>query len=105
MPHHAVHRLLRPLLVWRARHISERMYMLILSMLVGAGAGLAAVVLKNAVHWGQQMLQMGIAEPKRVFALSLYPIIGITLTALFTKLFLGGKLGRGIGPIIYNPTR
>ena len=105
MPHHAVHRLLRPLLVWRARHISERMYMLILSVLVGGAAGLAAVVLKNAVRWGQQMLQMGIAEPQRVFALSLYPIVGITLTVLVTKYLLGGQLGRGIGPIIYNTAR
>ena len=105
MPHHAVHRLLRPLLVWRARHISERMYMLLLSVLVGAGAGLAAVLLKTSVRAAQQLLQMGIAEPKRVFALSLYPIVGITLTALFTKFFLGGQLGRGIGPIIYNTAR
>ena len=70
MPHHAVHRLLRPLLVWRARHISERMYMLILSVLVGAAAGLAAVVLKTSIRWGQEMLRMGISEPNRVFALS-----------------------------------
>ena len=105
MPHHAVHRLLRPLLVRRARHISERMYMLLLSVLVGAGAGLAAVLLKTSVRAAQQVLQMGIAEPKRVFALSLYPIVGISLTALFTKFFLGGQLGRGIGPIIYNTAR
>ena len=93
------------MLMWRARHISERMYMLILSVLVGASAGLAAVALKISVRWGQEMLQMGISEPKRVFALSVYPVIGITLTALFTKLFLGGQLGRGIGPIIYNTAR
>ena len=105
MTNHAVHRFLRPLLVWRARHIGERMYMLILSVLVGASAGLAAVALKISVRWGQEMLQMGISEPKRVFALSVYPVIGITLTALFTKLFLGGQLGRGIGPIIYNTAR
>ncbi|WP_046242828.1 chloride channel protein [Hymenobacter terrenus] len=105
MSHHAVHRLLRPLLVWRVRHISERMYMLMLSILVGAAAGLAAVLLKTSVHWGQDMLQSGISEPNRVFALSIYPVIGITLTVLFTKFFLGGQLGRGIGPIIYNTAR
>ncbi|MDO7847207.1 chloride channel protein [Hymenobacter sp. M29] len=105
MPHHAVHRLLRPLLVWRARHISERMYMILLSVLVGAGAGLAAVLLKTSVHWGQEMLRDGISEPSRVFALSIYPVVGITLTVFFTKLFLGGQLGRGIGPIIYNTAR
>ena len=105
MSHHAVHRLLRPLLVWRARHISERMYMLLLSILVGASAGLAAVALKTSVRWGQEMLRDGISEPNRVFALSIYPVIGIGLTALFTRLFLGGQLGRGIAPIIYNTAR
>ena len=105
MPHHAVHRLLRPLLVWRARHISDRMYMLILSILVGAAAGLAAVVLKTSIRAQVELLQSGISEPQRVFALSLYPIIGITLTVLVTKYFLGGQLGRGIGPIIYSTAR
>lgn len=105
MPHHAVHRLLRPLLMWRARHVSERMYMLLLSVLVGAAAGLAAVLLKTSVQRGQELLQGGISEPSRVFALSLYPIIGITLTVLVTKYFLGGQLNRGIGPIIYNTAR
>ncbi|OGX89435.1 hypothetical protein BEN47_07305 [Hymenobacter lapidarius] len=102
---HAVHRLLRPLLVWRARHISERMYMLILSVLVGLGAGLAAVLLKTAIRAQQNLLQGAISEPQRVFALSLYPIIGITLTVLVTKYLLGGQLGRGIGPIIYSTAR
>ena len=105
MPHHAVHRLLRPLLVWRARHVSERMYMLLLSVVVGAGAGLAAVLLKTCIRWQSQLLQGAISEPQRVFASSLYPIIGITLTVLVTKYLLGGQLGRGIGPIIYNTAR
>ena len=73
--------------------------MLLLSVLVGAGAGLAAVVLKVSVRWGQEMLQMGISEPKRVFALSVYPIIGITLTALFTKLFWAGSWAGALGPL------
>ena len=105
MPTLTVHRLLRPLLVWRIRHISERMYMLILSVLVGAGAGLAAVLLKTSVRTAARLLQEAVPEPQRVFALSLYPIVGITLTALVTKYFLHGNLGRGIAPIIYNTTR
>ncbi|WP_426060054.1 chloride channel protein [Hymenobacter sp. B1770] len=105
MPHHAVHRLLRPLLVWRARHVSERMYMLFLSILVGIGAGLAAVLLKTAIRAQVDLLQGAISEPQRVFALSVYPIIGITLTVLVTKYLLGGQLGRGIGPIIYSTAR
>jgi CIC family chloride channel protein len=105
MPNHAVHRLLRPLLVWRARHISERMYMLMLSVVVGALAGLAAVLLKTCIRAQVHLLEQAISEPQRVFALSIYPIVGITLTVLVTKYLLGGQLGRGIGPIIYSTAR
>jgi CIC family chloride channel protein len=76
-----------------------------LAVLVGVLAGLAAVALKTAIHWQQARLATVVTEPNRVFALSIYPIIGITLTALVTKYLLGGNLGRGIGPIIYSTAR
>jgi CIC family chloride channel protein len=100
-----LHRLLNPLLLWRLRHVSERVYVVWLAVLVGVLAGLAAVGLKTAVHWQQSRLASAVTEPNRVFALSIYPIIGITLTVLVTKYLLGGNLGRGIGPIIYNTAR
>ena len=105
MSHHAVHRWLRPLLIWRVRHVSERVYMLILSVLVGIAAGLAAVLLKTAVHAASHLLEAGVAEPQRVFAMSLYPVVGIGLTAFVTKYLLNGNLGRGIAPIIYSTAR
>ncbi|WP_078063004.1 chloride channel protein [Solirubrum puertoriconensis] len=105
MPRNVVHRLLSPLLLWRLRHVSDRLYLIVVSILVGALAGLAAVLLKNSVHWGQELLYGWIPEQKRVFALFLYPIIGIGLTVLFTRYVLQGQLGRGIGPIIYSVAR
>ncbi|GAB2940137.1 chloride channel protein [Hymenobacter coalescens] len=105
MPKSIIHRILRPLLLWRLRHVSDRVYLILVSILVGTLAGLAAVLLKNAVHWGQQLLYGWIPEQNRVFALFLYPIIGIGLTVLFTRYVLGGNLGRGIGPIIYSVAR
>jgi CIC family chloride channel protein len=100
-----IHRLLNPLLLWRLRHVSDRVYVVWLAGLVGVLAGLAAVALKTAVHWQQARLASAVTEPNRVFALSIYPIIGITLTVVVTKYLLGGDLGRGIGPIIYNTAR
>ena len=100
-----IYRLLNPFLLWRLRHVSERVYVVWLAGLVGVLAGLAAVALKTAVHWQQARLASAVTEPNRVFALSIYPIIGITLTVLVTKYLLGGNLGRGIGPIIYNTAR
>ncbi|MGI4871965.1 MAG: chloride channel protein [Janthinobacterium lividum] len=100
-----IYRLLNPLLLWRLRHVSERVYVVWLAGLVGLLAGLAAVALKTAIHWQQAHLAAAVTEPNRVFALSLYPLIGITLTVLVTKYLLGGNLGRGIGPIIYSTAR
>ncbi|AMR29124.1 hypothetical protein A0257_19855 [Hymenobacter psoromatis] len=91
--------------MWRLRHVSERVYVVWLAVLVGVLAGLAAVALKTAVHWQQERLASAVTEPNRVFALSLYPLIGITLTVLVTKYLLHGNLGRGIGAIIYNTAR
>ncbi|RSK50242.1 chloride channel protein [Hymenobacter rigui] len=105
MPQNTIHRLLRPLLVWRVRHMSDRVYLILVSMLVGLLAGLAAVLLKTLVHDSQSMLSAWVPSEYRVFANSLYPIIGIALTVLFTRYFLDGNLGRGIGPIIYNIAR
>ncbi|WP_188559024.1 chloride channel protein [Hymenobacter glacieicola] len=105
MPKSTVHRLLRPLLLWRLRHISDRVYLILVSMVVGLLAGLAAVVLKTLVHDSQKVLNAWVPAQYQVFSSSLYPIIGIALTVLFTRYFLDGNLGRGIGPIIYNIAR
>jgi len=88
MRHHAVHRLLRPLLVWRARHVSERMYMLILSVGVGAAAGLAAVLLKTSVRWGQTLLSGGMGSV-------LTSLVGVLLLGLIFNI-LNFENGRGL---------
>ncbi|GGG54697.1 chloride channel protein [Hymenobacter glacieicola] len=93
------------MLLWRLRHISDRVYLILVSMVVGLLAGLAAVVLKTLVHDSQKVLNAWVPAQYQVFSSSLYPIIGIALTVLFTRYFLDGNLGRGIGPIIYNIAR
>ncbi|WP_147320714.1 chloride channel protein [Hymenobacter lapidiphilus] len=105
MSQNSIHRLLLPLLMWRVRHISDRAYLILVSILIGLLAGLAAVVLKTLVHDTQGLLNAWVPPQYQVFSSSLYPIIGIALTVLFTRYFLGGDLGRGIGPVIYNVAR
>lgn len=105
MPKSPFHRLLGPLLLWRLRHIDDRMYLILVSTLVGVLAGLAAVLLKSSVHGAQRLLYVWVPEENRVFALFVYPILGISLTVLFTRYALGGTLSRGIAPILYNIAR
>ena len=38
-------------LIWRIRYVKERNFILFLSLLVGIVSGLAAVLLKNMVHY------------------------------------------------------
>ena len=44
-------------LVWRAKHISQRQFVYILSILVGFTSGIGAVVLKNLTHFFQHLLE------------------------------------------------
>lgn len=38
-------------LIWRVRYVKEKNFILVLSLLVGVVTGLAAVMLKNMVHY------------------------------------------------------
>jgi CIC family chloride channel protein len=92
-------------LKWRLRHISNRNFLMGLSILVGLVCGLAAVLLKNVVHRIQDYLQYSVTFEYHKVIYFILPLIGILLTSLIIKRFLNGKLGRGLGPIIENITR
>ncbi|MGK7393054.1 MAG: chloride channel protein [Candidatus Cyclobacteriaceae bacterium M3_2C_046] len=89
-------------LVWRLKHISNKDFALILSGIIGAISGLAAVILKEAVHFIAHLLQKA---PDIAFANYFYlafPLIGILLTVLFSRYFLKEKLGHGISDVLYS---
>ena len=43
-------------LLWRIKHISQRNFIMILSVIIGVTAGLGAVVIKNGVHLIKDLL-------------------------------------------------
>ena len=79
-------------IVWRKRHVSDRVFLLTLSVLVGLLSGLAAVLLKTLVHiTNRWLLQFNI--PTFVggnLLILLYPAIGILLTILAVECFQRG---------------
>lgn len=92
---------------WRTRHISEYGFTLILSVVVGLGAGFAAVLLKNLVHWLNGWL-LGYSLPMSFGGNALmliYPIVGITLTVLFVKYIVGGDIGHGVPEVLLSISR
>ncbi|MGP8216036.1 MAG: chloride channel protein [Bacteroidia bacterium] len=80
--------------------LSHRNFFLLLSMVVGIVAGLAAVALKEATHSFESLLEI---HRKGInYWLLIFPVIGIMLATLYTQLIQKGKLGRGISNVVNN---
>lgn len=74
-------------LKWRYKYISEKNFVLILSVLVGLLAGLAAVILKNLTYSVASMLKQGIISSENQLYFIL-PFIGLLLVYLSKKVLL-----------------
>lgn len=88
-------------LIWRLRNISDNHFILILAGIIGAIAGIAAVVLKSSVHFIQRMLERSFYLYDINYAYLVYPLIGIVITLIVSKYILKEKLGHGITNVLY----
>jgi CIC family chloride channel protein len=88
-------------LSWRDKHLGHRQFVYILSFFIGIFSGLAAVTLKNAVHYIQRLLLRQTPEDKLSFLYLFFPLAGIILTVLFVRFFVKDKIGHGISRILY----
>ncbi|MCK5700966.1 MAG: chloride channel protein, partial [Cyclobacteriaceae bacterium] len=74
----------------------------ILSAVIGAIAGLAAVTLKETVHLIQHFLLKGEHADVNNYLIYFYPMIGIIITVLITRYYWKEKLGHGITDILFS---
>jgi CIC family chloride channel protein len=90
-------------LVWRARHISNKQLILLLSVAMGLVGGFAAVSLKVSVHFIQQLLEDWLPSLGLGGYLTLVlPMAGILLTVWFKRYFIGHEIGHGIPELLYS---
>ena len=68
--------LLERLINWRLKHISDRQFMLILSVVVGLSVGFAAVIIKNSVHFIKHLLTRASPTSTRTTSISFTPPSG-----------------------------
>ncbi len=90
--HHAIR--------WISEHISQRNYQIIVSIIIGIVAGLAAVVLKYAVQEVRDWM-LGNDPTQGRIGFVFFPLIGIVLTVLYLKYGLGKKLEIGFPGLIF----
>lgn len=87
--------------------LNQQAKVLALSLLVGLLSGLAAVALKNLVHFvNTLLLRVGWPSPLGGNILMLlYPALGILLTILFVKYVVKGQIGHGLPEVLYSISR
>lgn len=91
---------LREFSVWRIRHIPQRNFIVILSVLTGLVAGFVAVVLKNSAHAVQVLVtEQRLSDYHQVYYF-VFPIVGILITILVKRMF-SGPVGDGIPSTLY----
>lgn len=93
---------LQRFLNWKNKHIPHRYFVFLLSILVGFGSGLVAVVLKNSVHLIQSLLTMGFTRDYHNYLYFAYPLIGILITVTVIRKFLLNRYpGHGVPNTLY----
>lgn len=92
-------------LAWRVKHISNKNFILFLSVLIGFLAGIGAVLIKNSVHYIRTFLTDHIAGQLGNYLYFVFPIVGIGLAVLFMKFILKQWVGDGIPNVLYAIAR
>ena len=94
-------------IIWRLRHMGDRTFLLMLSVIVGLLSGFAAVILKTLVHvTNRSLLHLHIPTVLGGnLLILLYPAIGIILTILFVKYIVKGQIGHGLPSVLLSLSR
>jgi len=93
--------LLRTFLIWKYKHISERQFIYMLSVLVGFLAGMGTVVLKNLTHYIRYFFNLYIFKDYQSTLYFVLPIIGLLLVYIIKQTWLKKHIGHGISTTLH----
>ena len=87
------------LIVWLQHRFTPKQFLIFSAILIGLTAGLAAVLLKLAVHFLSHKIEGWSSNEQWI--LSAFPFFGISLCVLFIHYLNGNKLGKGMANILH----
>lgn len=93
--------LLHRLHEWRQKHISEKMFMIILALIVGFFAAVAAFFLHWIINQIVLLLTSQFDRTGANWLYLVYPVVGIYLTSLFVRYIVKDNISHGITRILY----
>ncbi|SFZ90637.1 chloride channel protein, CIC family [Flaviramulus basaltis] len=92
---------LKQILIWRAKYISHRQFVYILSIVIGFTSGVGAVVLKNLTHFIQHLLEGKLIKYYHHAFYFLFPILGLSIVYLIIKYVIRNKVSHGIPSTLF----
>lgn len=95
----------RKTLIWRYKHISERQFVYILSILVGFLAGLGTYILKEITYLIQESLKGNLIKEYHYMLYFIFPIIGLFLVFYIKKWIIKKEIGHGISTTLHAISR
>lgn len=87
---------------FKIRYLSGHRFLYLMAAIVGLGVGLAAVIIKNLVHFIREALQLGFQGFNSQYYLFLLPLVGILLAVLFIKYLNKRPVGHGIPGVLFS---
>ena len=90
---------------WRIAKIPEKNFIYLLSLFIGLLTGLAALTLKNLIHFVEIKITKWVTVDSISYWYLIYPMIGIFLTVLFVKYIVKDNIGHGVSKILFSIAR
>lgn len=87
---------------WRNKHIKQRPFIMIMSILIGITSGLVAAAIKQSVHYTEYLLTNFFSPYAPNYLYFLYPMLGIGITALIATYIIRKKVNEGIPNTLYS---
>lgn len=94
-------RFFQKLMIWRIKHISNKNFLFVLSIIVGILGGLTGVVLKLGTHYIENTLKVINDNFTRNYLLYAYPLIGLLITETYRKTLNLNSFQYGVSSILY----
>lgn len=96
---------LNKFIIWRITNVSERSFIYYLSFIIGLLSGMAALLLKNSIHFVAHFLTSNFSESDISYWYLALPMIGILITVIIVKFLIKDNLGHGVAKILYAISR
>ncbi len=87
---------------FKNRYLTGHKFLYLMAAFVGLGVGLAAVIIKNLVHFIREALENGFHGEYTKYYIFILPIVGISLTVVFIKYINKRPVGHGIPGVLFS---